>query len=175
MYTAVANGLETSNIRYYCKDPTLQNPEGLSFYPIDMTRIDGRRAINDDECKNFVQGIYYVQIEPLNKAAYAYTITSNPGSPIFEKQVKCTGSTTQWSDILLKRILDEVKNGRPATFSNWPKFIGVANWFYAIGFPLTGPIMEETVFHEIIHSVGVPDPNRMTFIFIYFLNNSDQV
>jgi hypothetical protein len=168
MYTAVANGLETSNIRYYCKDPTFQDPEGYSFYPIDMTRVDGR-PINNDECEgNFFKGNYYAFVKPLNPTSNACTFTSKPGYEAFEEQVKCTGSTTEWSDIILQRILNEVKEGWPATLSDWPESVGATDWFDAVGFPLTGPIMAMTVFHEIIHSVGVPDPNRMTFIFIYF-------
>jgi hypothetical protein len=123
---------------------------------------------------NFLEGNYYIFMdEPISALTdFATTITSTPGSLAFVEQVRCTGSTTRWSDVVMGRILSEVKEGSPATFSALPWAI---DWSQVAN-PLYRPItMTSIVLHEIIHSVGVPDPNRMTFIFIYFLNSSDQV
>jgi hypothetical protein len=141
-----------------------------------MTRVGGQRQ-GYDECENSYSGSkYYMHVSKPDQEDLAYTVTSTPGSPTFNKQFRCTGSNIEWSDIVMLRILREVEEGWPVTFSDLPGSIGAMDWTQVTD-PLTegGPIMTVVLFHAIIHSVGVLDPSRMTFIFIYFLNNSDQV
>ncbi|KAN0069832.1 hypothetical protein V8E54_012138 [Elaphomyces granulatus] len=158
MYKTIADGLADSNIRYFCKDPSRHSSEGDSFYPIDMARVNGQPHHHDMCGDNFLEGNYYIFMdEPISALTdFATTITSTPGSLAFVEQVRCTGSTTRWSDVVMGRILSEVKEGSPATFSALPWAI---DWSQVAN-PLYRPItMTSIVLHEIIHSVGVPDPN----------------
>ncbi|KAN0085597.1 hypothetical protein V8E54_002064 [Elaphomyces granulatus] len=160
-YTTIENRLETSNIRYYCKDPGYRTPEGNSFYPIDMTRVNGQPQGDYDHCgNNYLGGNYYMHVSGPNPADLAYTVTSTPGSPTFREQFICTGSNKEWSDIVMLRILREVEEGWPVTFSDFPESIGAMDWTQ-VRDPLTaaGPVLTVALFHAIVHSVAVQDPN----------------
>jgi hypothetical protein len=182
-YAQIANGLSTANILWTCTNVNFKktNRAGtlVSYHPVSLARIGGKQNPNNrPSCVNAFesQGTQFsVSVADLGDTTEAWTLTI--ADPMTQAnlawQTKCTGSKTPWSDVTFSNALNNlVTSGvftspgqRFVTFQSWPSLQGKSSWLELEGFNddtkgnfETNLAITETVFHELFHSIAVPDP-----------------
>ena len=174
IYNSIADTLENVDILYSCQylDIQIENEEGY-FHPISIDRLNGQINPNGNEkCELYFSGRDFIileeSLEEMTPASNAITTTIELEKEYYELQISCTGSSHTWTDITFLNIFDKIESGLIVTFDQWPSFLGKQNWDDIIGVESDKDIpynslgttffMTETILHELMHSIAIPNP-----------------
>lgn len=106
----------------------------------------------------------------------AETITPSP--EFYQVLLDCTGSRERWSDVMLKAVFTRINNGKTVTFEQWPSFLGQKNWEDIVNVDTfesfsNNYILAEVILHELMHTVGIPNPISIPLLLIYCVFSLD--